>query len=144
MITRLVLIPAVFAVAMLGRSQAADITGQWKASFDTQIGVQKYVYEFKTEGAKITGKASFERENGKGEIDLKEIKLAGDDISFMEPFGFDGQEIRIDYQGKVSGDEMKLTRRVGEFATEQVVARRAQTPAAPSAPAKAAERPPPK
>jgi hypothetical protein len=125
------------AVALLlaGPAAAADIAGRWRAEFDTQIGVQKYVYEFKVDGDKLTGRASFERENGKGDVDLKEIKLTGDDIAFMEPLDFDGQQIRIDYKGKVAGDEMKLTRQVGEFATEEIVAKRMKDePAKPPAP----------
>jgi hypothetical protein len=124
------------AVALLlAGPAAADIAGRWRAEFDTQIGVQKYVYEFKVDGDKLTGRASFERENGKGDVDLKEIKLTGDDIAFMEPLDFDGQQIRIDYKGKVAGDEMKLTRQVGEFATEEIVAKRMKDePAKPPAP----------
>ena len=124
-----------FALVLAGPAAAADIAGKWRAEFDTQIGLQKYVYEFKVDGDKLTGRASFERENGKGEVDLKEIKLAGDDISFMEPLDLDGQQIRIDYKGKVSGEEMKLTRQVGEFATEEIVAKRVkEPPATPPAP----------
>jgi len=37
---------------------AADITGQWRAEFDTQIGVQNYVFTFQTDGDKLTGKAT--------------------------------------------------------------------------------------
>lgn len=119
-----------FALLLVGPASAADVAGKWHAEFDTQIGIQKYVYDFKIDGDKITGRASFERETGKGEVDLKEIKVSGDDISFMEPLDFDGQQIRIDYKGKVSGDEMKLTRQVGDFATEELVARRIKEPPA--------------
>jgi hypothetical protein len=127
---RKMMILAAFALAPLGVLFATDISGQWKAEFDTPIGVQKYVYEFKVDGDKITGKAAYEREQGRGEVDLREIKLSGDDISFMEPLSFDGQEVRIEYKGKVTGDEMKLTRNVGEFATEELVAKRVKEPAA--------------
>jgi hypothetical protein len=120
---------AALTPALLSLASAADVAGRWKAEFDTQIGLQKYVYEFKADGDTITGKATFEREQAKGEVALKEIKVNGDDISFMEPLNFDGQEIRIDYKGKVSGDEMKLTRQVGEFATEEFVAKRVKEPA---------------
>ena len=119
---------AAFAPALLSLASAADVAGKWKAEFDTQIGPQKYVYEFKADGDKITGKATFERDQAKGEVTLKEIKVNGDDISFIEPLNFDGQEIRIDYKGKVSGDEMKLTRQVGDFATEELVAKRVKEP----------------
>jgi hypothetical protein len=36
---------------------AADLTGKWQAEFDTQIGRQKYLFDFKVEGDKVTGKA---------------------------------------------------------------------------------------
>ena len=62
------------------------------------------------------------------------------DVDFMKyrldlPLEFDGQQIRIDYHGKVTGDEMKLIRQVGDFATEDVVAKRVKpAPALPAAP----------
>jgi hypothetical protein len=37
---------------------------------------------------------------------------------------FEGQDLRIEYTGKVSGDQIKFTRKVGEFATEEFVAKR--------------------
>jgi hypothetical protein len=37
---------------------------------------------------------------------------------------FQGNEIRIEYKGKVSGDEMKLVRKVGDFASYEIVAKR--------------------
>ncbi len=104
--------------------RAADATGKWKAEFDSQVGVQKYTYDLKVEGAKVTGKASFERMGQKGEVDLVEGKITGDDISFVEKLDFQGTQISITYTGKVAGDEIKLTRKVGDFATEEFVAKR--------------------
>jgi hypothetical protein len=132
---RKLMILAAFAPTLLSLASAADVAGKWKAEFDTQIGLQKYVYEFKVDGDKITGKAVFDREQAKGEVDLKDVKVSGDDISFSEPLNFDGQEIRIDYKGKVAGDEMKLTRQVGDFATEELVAKRVKEPPAVKLPA---------
>jgi hypothetical protein len=40
---------------------------------------------------------------------------------------FQDQEIRVEYKGKLSGDEIKFTRRVGEFAAEEFVAKRAKS-----------------
>jgi len=37
---------------------------------------------------------------------------------------FQGNAIPIRYSGKVSGDEIKFTRKVGDFATEEFVAKR--------------------
>lgn len=46
------------AVAMMvAPAFAADITGTWTASFETQVGTQNYTYTFKVEGTKLTGTA---------------------------------------------------------------------------------------
>jgi hypothetical protein len=103
---------------------AGDVTGKWTAEFDTQVGPQKYVFELKADGAKVTGKAAFERMGQKGEAELKDGKLAGDDISFVEMLDFQGQAIAITYTGKLAGDEIKFTRTVGDFAKEEFVAKR--------------------
>lgn len=105
-------------------ANAADIAGKWKAEFDTQIGVQKYTFDLKVDGDKLTGKAFFERMEQKGEAELVECKISGSDISFVEKVDFQGNELRIEYKGKVSGDEIKFTRKVGDFATEEFVAKR--------------------
>jgi len=135
---RNLMILAAFAPALLAPVGAAELAGRWHAEFDTQIGTQKYTYTFKVDGAQLTGTAAFERETGNGEVALKDIKLEGDKISFVEPLKFDDQEISITYAGTITGDEMKLTRQVGDIATEELVARRVMEPpaAAPPAPAK--------
>ncbi len=103
---------------------AADVAGKWTSEFDSQVGPQKYTYELKVDGEKVTGKALFERMGQKGEADLLEGKLVGDQISFVEMLDFQGNSVRIEYKGTVKGDEIAFTRNVGEFATEQIVARR--------------------
>jgi hypothetical protein len=55
--------------------------------------------------------------------------VSGSDISFTELLKFEDQEITITYKGTVAGDEMKLTRQVGDFATEELVAKRVKEPA---------------
>jgi len=128
------------AVALVGLSlaHAADIAGKWTAEFESPIGVQKYVYEFKVDGDKITGKATFDHSMGKGETELKQIKLSGDDLSFVEQMKFDGNEVAITYTGKIAGDEIKFTRNVGDFGTEQLMAKRQKAPESKPAPAKKA------
>jgi hypothetical protein len=133
--TRKLLLLAGVLLATLPVLRAAGLAGKWTAEFDTQVGIQKYVYEFKADGDKFTGKATFEREQGKGEVALRDIKVSGDEVSFGEPLKFEDQEIPITYKGKIVGDEMQLTRNVGDFATEPLVAKRVKdTPAKPPAP----------
>ena len=113
-----------FALSISGVTRAADVTGKWKSEFDTQIGHLKYVYDLKTDGEKLTGKAFRDRDGEKTETDIKEGKLKGDQISFVENVKFQDQEIRIEYTGTIAGDEIKFTRKVGDFATTEIVAKR--------------------
>src|SRR5207249_9928517 len=103
---------------------AVDLTGKWKAEFESQVGVQKYTFEFKVEGEKLTGKASFERMNQKGEAELLEGKVKGDEIFFVEKISVQDNELRVEYKGKVTGDEISFTRKTGDLATVQFVAKR--------------------
>jgi enterochelin esterase-like enzyme len=101
----------------------ADITGTWKAEFDTQIGVQKYTFMLKQDGTNITGKAISEIDGEKRETELNEGKADGDTVSFVEMLNFQGNDLRIAYNGKVSTNEIKFTREVGDFAKEELTAR---------------------
>jgi hypothetical protein len=103
---------------------AGDVAGKWTTEFDSQIGKQKYTFDLKLDGDKVTGKAHFERMGQTGDVDLREGTISGDRITFVELFSFDSNEIRIVYTGTVKGDEIAFTRQVGEFATEQIVAHR--------------------
>ena len=103
---------------------AADVTGTWTAEFDTQIGVQKYVFTFKVDGEKLTGEAAAERMGEKSTVTLTGGTVKGDQIAFTEPLNFQGQDVPITYTGTVAGDEIKFTRKVGDFATEELVAKR--------------------
>jgi hypothetical protein len=101
---------------------AADITGTWTASFDTQIGVQNYTLTFKVEGNKLTGHVKSQY----SDTDIQEGTINGDDISFVENLTFEGMPLRIVYKGKIAGDEIKLTRNVADIATEEAVAKRSK------------------
>ncbi|MCX6953960.1 MAG: hypothetical protein NTV51_17570, partial [Verrucomicrobia bacterium] len=112
---------------------AAEVSGTWKAEFETQIGVQKYTFTLRQDGAKLTGKANSEIGGEKHEAELKEGRVDGESLSFVEMLSFQGNEIRIIYQGKLSADEIKFTREVGEFAKEELTAKREAPPAPPAA-----------
>jgi enterochelin esterase-like enzyme len=109
---------------------SADVTGTWKAQFDTQIGPQRYTFTLKQEGTIVTGKALSEVNGQKRETELKEGKVDGDTVSFVENLRFQGNALRIAYTGRVSTNEIRFTRRVGNFAREELVARRAPAAAA--------------
>ena len=119
-----ILLSVVIVAAMAAAALAADVTGTWKASFDTQIGVQNYTYTFKVEGNKLTGKAKSELANV--ETEIAEGTVNGDDISFVENLNFQDMPLRIVYKGKVAGDEIRFTRTILDMFTEELVAKRAK------------------
>ena len=118
------LLTTLVALALLPISAwAADISGTWKASFDTQVGKQDYTYTFAVAGAKLTGKMK----SANGESDVVDGKVDGDKVSFVENLNYQGQAIKITYSGKVvSADEIQFSRDVMGTATETLVAKRAK------------------
>ncbi|HWA84858.1 MAG TPA: hypothetical protein VG710_01435 [Opitutus sp.] len=116
---------AAFALTSI-LAHAADLAGHWTAEFDSQIGQQKYTYDFKADGDHLTGTAHYEHSMGKGESKLSDVKLDGDKVSFTENLHLNDFDLVVKYSGTIAGDEMKLTRQVGDIATEQVVANRAK------------------
>jgi hypothetical protein len=122
MIRRASLVAVVLWVAAaLTPLAAADITGKWASSFDTQIGKQEYTYDFVVKDGKLTGKMK----SNIGESDVLDGKVEGDTVTFGELLKFEGMEIKITYTGTiVSADEIKFTRNVADFATEELVAKR--------------------
>jgi enterochelin esterase-like enzyme len=127
--TRILLLAVAFQTMI---ALAADVTGTWKSEFDSQIGRQKYTFTFKQDGTKLTGKASSEVADRKRDAELREGKVASDTVSFVEPLTIQDNEIRISYTGKLSadGNEIKFTREVGDFAKEEITAKRDQAASA--------------
>jgi hypothetical protein len=107
---------------------ATDISGTWHAEFDTQIGMQKYQFTFHVADGKLTGKANAEVNDQKRETELTEGKVTGDTVTFVEMLKFQDNDIRIEYTGKIHGDEISFTRKVGDLATEDFVAKRVAKP----------------
>lgn len=95
-------------IALLAISAfAADVTGKWKTSFTMQNGnTREGVMTLKAEGDKLTGTM----EGGRGgAASISDGKISGDDISFAVTRNFNGNEVKINYKGRVSGNSMRLT-----------------------------------
>jgi hypothetical protein len=101
---------------------AADVTGTWTATFDTQVGAQAYTYIFKQEGTKLTGKAS--NALAKAETVITEGSVTGDDITFVEELNYEGMPLHIVYKGKISGNEIKFIRNMADIANEEATAKK--------------------
>ena len=117
-----ILLSAMIMAAMAAAAFAADVTGTWTATFDTQVGNQKYTYTFKVAGNKLTGKAK--SEFAMTESEITEGTVNGDDITFVENLNYQDMPLRIVYKGKIAGDEIKFTRTILDMFMEELVAKR--------------------
>ena len=111
----------ILALTFLAIAYAAGATGKWTATFNTQVGEQKYTWDLTAAGAKLTGK--YTSSNGNGEI--TDGKVDGNNLSWVENLDYQGMPLRIEYRAILSGDELKISRKVADVATEEGVAKRA-------------------
>ncbi len=121
---RMFLASAVLVLGLVAVVQAADVTGKWTAKFATQVGDQEYTYEFVQKGTTLTGTATG---NLTGKSQIAEGKVEGDKISFIENATYMDMPLRFEYTGTVtSNDEIKLSRKLMDFAAEEIVAKRSK------------------
>ena|ERR1017187_8486590 len=88
----------------------ADVTGKWKASYDTQNGPREVRFTFQVSDGKLTGTAG----GSQGETPISDGKVDGDKISFTVVT----DQWTAVITGTVSGDDLKLTAQVGERSIE--------------------------
>lgn len=91
-----------FALFALTAS-AADISGTWKGTVQSPNGQAERTFHFKVEGNKLTGDTS---SNMFGKSVIEDGRIDGDDISFNLTVSVGGQEGRVEYKGKVKGDQI--------------------------------------
>ena len=101
----------VSVVALLGilvfSAAAAGVDGKWTAQVPGRQGnTQETTFNLKADGDKLTGTVTTRR----GDAPISDGKIDGDNISFVTVLEFNGNQIKILYKGKVSGDEIKFTR----------------------------------
>src|SRR4029079_14482379 len=102
-----------------------------------QVGLQKYTFILKQDGTAVTGKASVDTKGEKREATFKEGRIEGDKLTFVEMLSIQGNDVRVTFPGKVSANEIKFTRQVGDFGSSEATAKRvaATEPAKPGQPA---------
>ncbi len=111
---------AVFATVIY----AADITGKWTAQVPGRGGqTREMTFNFKASGDTLTGTVS----GRQGDMPISDGKIKDDEISFVVKMSFGGNEVKQDYKGKVSGDEIKFTvSREGSERGQEFTAKRAK------------------
>lgn len=106
--------------AAIAAAPSADISGNWAAEFDSQVGKQTYTYTFKVEGGTLTGhsKSNLGKSDLTGTVD-------GDKVTFVENLNYQGTALAITYTGQiVSAGEIKFKRDVGGQGGEEFTAKR--------------------
>jgi hypothetical protein len=101
------LLLAVLMLAFAWTAIAGDVSGKWTAQVPGRDGqTREQTFQFKQEGDKLTGTATLFQGN---ELPITDGKVSGDDISFAIKAEFNGNSFQMNYKGKVSGEEIKMT-----------------------------------
>ncbi len=90
----LLILMALFALA----ANAADISGNWKATAETQNGTVERTFAFKVDGHTLTGETN---SNMFGKSTIEDGKVEGDDVSFTLTVSVGGNEGKVNYKGKI-------------------------------------------
>lgn len=115
---------SVFAtLALLATSLvAADLTGKWTAETEGRDGQKRTVIlNLKSEGEALSGTVSGP---GGRDFNIENGKITGDDVSFAVTMEFNGNSRRVEYKGKLVGDQLNLKSGQGER-TRELTAKRA-------------------
>jgi hypothetical protein len=102
-----ILTTVLFALCVV-TAVAADISGKWTAQVPSgRDGTpQEQVFMFKVSGGSLTGTVASPR----GEQEISEGKVSGEDVSFVVIRKFQEMEMKTLYKGKIAGNEIKFTR----------------------------------
>ena len=85
---------------------AADLTGKWKATAEGPNGSMERTFDFKVDGAKLTGETT---SSMMGKSALMNGKVDGDSFSFSITVKFQDNEMQVSYKGKVTGNDIAMT-----------------------------------
>lgn len=102
-----------FLIALLTiAAPAADVAGTWKGTAQSPNGPVERTFVFKVDGDKLTGETT---SSLFGKSTIEDGKIDGDMLSFSLTVSFQGNEAKVNYKGKVQGDEIKFTVEIPAF-----------------------------
>lgn len=111
-----------FMAASAQNAGNSGVDGEWQATYSTPIGAMNCHYTFKTAGDTLTGKVVAEMGGTQSESEISQGKIDGDKITFVWTYNND---VLMTVTGKITGDEIELTRQAGTYGSEGAVATRA-------------------
>jgi hypothetical protein len=119
-----------FSVAAL----AADVDGKWTGNVTTPNGDLAVTFNFKADGAKLTGSTTgFDG----AEVPISDGKVDGKNITFKVTFDFGGMPFVLNYKGVVAPTEIKIASEAEgiPMPIEILLKKAPPTPATPTPPA---------
>jgi hypothetical protein len=100
---------------------AADLAGVWQAACTMPDGSKhESTLDLQVSGEKLTGKITSKR----GTVEITEGKISGDNLSFIVIRRGNGDELKVDFTGRIEGGTMKLKMQYRDHGTVSLVARR--------------------
>jgi opacity protein-like surface antigen len=123
-VQRMMAVVAVAVAILVAVVQAADVTGKWTGAVPTRDGgTRESTFNFKQDGEKLTGTMT----GPQGDIELKDGTVKGDDVAFNVALSFNGNDVKLNYKGKIAGEEIKFTRtREGADQKQEFTVKRAK------------------
>jgi hypothetical protein len=106
MTMRALLLGIIGVLLVSSSALAAPVDGKWTGMLDTPMGPVNVGFNFKADGAVLTG--STMAPDGT-ELPIKNGKVDGDKIAFTVEVDFGGMALTLDYTGVVSADQIKMT-----------------------------------
>jgi GH35 family endo-1,4-beta-xylanase/enterochelin esterase-like enzyme len=100
------------------------VEGVWHARFQTVAGLQTYHFNFQMNDGKPAATAIVESGDERREVDFMDVKQDGDTISFVELRRIQDRDIRVEFSGELTGNALRLVRKVGEFGSTEGTATR--------------------
>jgi hypothetical protein len=100
---------------------AADVTGAWNMTARTPDGYKhESTLNLQAGGGKLTGKIVSRR----GTVEIANGLVDGNNISFTVVRAGNGDELKIEFQGTVEGDTMKLRMQYRDHDPVELIGRR--------------------
>ena len=109
---------AIALLCLAASAFGADVDGKWTGSVNTPNGDIPVTFQFKADGAMLTG--SMVGMDGNN-IAIKDGKIDGSNISFTVTLDFGGMPFTLSYKGVVATDQIKLSGDASGQAFEFVV-----------------------
>jgi len=88
---------------------AAELDGKWAGAVAGPRGEMQVLFNLAQEGSELRGSVA---SSTMGESPISEGRVEGDSFSFLQVIRRGERRFTVRYEGKITGDELRITRRV--------------------------------